>query len=83
MLPVRGDAGEWEDRQSPGRSPFNCRGFGLSMLTLRPTGLSPPIYRDQLDYEVLEDGLPIGRLPVQAPTKYEFQSILRQLRRSA
>lgn len=32
------------------------------MLTLRPTGLSPPIYRDQLDYEVLEDGRPIGRM---------------------
>ena len=32
------------------------------MLTLRPTGLSPPIYRDQFDYEVLEDGHPIGRM---------------------
>src|SRR5262245_60583209 len=30
------------------------------MLTLRPTGLSPPIYRDQLDYEVLEDGRPMA-----------------------
>ena len=32
------------------------------MLSLRSTGLSPPIYRDQLDYEVLEDGRPIGRM---------------------
>jgi hypothetical protein len=32
------------------------------MLTLRPTGLSPPVYRDQLDYEVIEDGRPIGRM---------------------
>jgi hypothetical protein len=26
----------------------------ITKLTLRPTGLSPPIYRDQLDYEVIE-----------------------------
>ena len=32
------------------------------MLTLRPTGFSPPIYRNQVDYEVLEDGRPIGRM---------------------
>jgi hypothetical protein len=32
------------------------------MLTLRPTGLSPPVYRDQLDYEVIEDGRSIGRM---------------------
>jgi hypothetical protein len=32
------------------------------MLTLRPTGLSPPVYRDQLDYEVLEDGRLVGRI---------------------
>jgi hypothetical protein len=32
------------------------------MLTLRPTGLSPPVYRDQLDYEVIEDGRAIGRV---------------------
>jgi hypothetical protein len=32
------------------------------MLTLCPTGLSPPVYRDQLDYEVIEDGLVIGRI---------------------
>jgi hypothetical protein len=32
------------------------------MLTLRPTGLSPPVYCDQLDYEVIEDGRSIGRM---------------------
>jgi hypothetical protein len=32
------------------------------MLTLRPTGLSPLIYRDQIDYEVLEDGCSVGRM---------------------
>jgi hypothetical protein len=28
----------------------------------RPTGLSPPVYRDQLDYEMIEDGRSIGRM---------------------
>ena len=32
------------------------------MLTLRPTGLSSPVYQDQLDYVVIEDGRTIGRL---------------------
>jgi hypothetical protein len=32
------------------------------MLALRPTGLSPPVYRNQLDYEVLEDGRAVGRM---------------------
>jgi hypothetical protein len=32
------------------------------MLTLRPTGLSPPVYGDQLDYIVIEDGRAIGRM---------------------
>jgi hypothetical protein len=32
------------------------------VLTLRRTGFSPPIYRDQLDYEVIEDGRAIGRM---------------------
>ena len=32
------------------------------MLTLRPTGLSPPVYREQLDYIVIEDGRAIGRM---------------------
>jgi hypothetical protein len=32
------------------------------VLTLRRTGFSPPIYSDQLDYEVIEDGRAIGRM---------------------
>jgi hypothetical protein len=32
------------------------------MPTLRPSGLSPPVYRDQLDYEVIEGGRAIGRM---------------------
>jgi hypothetical protein len=43
------------------------------MLTLRPTGLSPPVYRDQLDYEVIEDGRAIGRM-------YEDKHALPELR---
>jgi hypothetical protein len=43
------------------------------MLALRPTGLSPPIYRYQFDYEVLEDGRPIGRV-------YEDLHALSELR---
>jgi hypothetical protein len=31
-------------------------------LTLRPTGLSSPVYADQLDYTVFEDGRAIGRM---------------------
>ena len=31
------------------------------MLTLRHTGFSSPVYRDQLDYTVYEDGRAIGR----------------------
>jgi hypothetical protein len=31
-------------------------------LTLRPTGLSSPVYKDQLDYTVIEDGREIGRM---------------------
>jgi hypothetical protein len=31
-------------------------------MALRRTGLSPPIYRDQLDYEVVEDGRIVGRM---------------------
>jgi hypothetical protein len=41
---------------------YSRGGKVLSMLTLRPTGLSPPVYRDQLDYEVIEDGRSIGRM---------------------
>jgi hypothetical protein len=32
------------------------------MLTLRPTGLSSPAYRDWLDYVIVEDGRDAGRL---------------------
>ena len=32
------------------------------MLTLRPTGLSSPAYRDWLDYVIVEDGRDVGRL---------------------
>ena len=31
-------------------------------LTLRPTGLSPPVYRNQRDYEVIENGCAVGRM---------------------
>ena len=31
-------------------------------LTLRPTGLSSPAYRDWLDYVIVEDGRDVGRL---------------------
>ena len=31
-------------------------------LTLGPTGLSSPVYADQLDYTVFEDGRAIGRM---------------------
>jgi hypothetical protein len=30
-------------------------------LTLRPTGLSSPAYRDWLDYVIVEDGRDVGR----------------------
>jgi hypothetical protein len=31
-------------------------------LILRPTGLSSPVHKDQLDYTVVEDGHAIGRM---------------------
>jgi hypothetical protein len=31
-------------------------------LTLRPTGLSSPAYRDWLDYVIVEDGRDVGRV---------------------
>jgi hypothetical protein len=34
----------------------------VSMLTLRPTGLSSPAYRDWLDYIVREDSRAVGRI---------------------
>ncbi len=36
-------------------------------LTLRHTGLSSPVYRDQLDYTIFEDGRPI---PVDSGDEY-------------
>jgi hypothetical protein len=42
-------------------------------LTLRPTGLSSPAYRDWLDYIVLEDGRAVGRM-------YEDRQTLPELR---
>jgi hypothetical protein len=32
------------------------------LLTLRPTGLSSPVYADWLDYTVIEDGRAVGRM---------------------
>ena len=46
---------------------------GPPKLTLRPTALSSPIYRDQFDYEVLEDRRVIGRI-------YEDKHAIPQLR---
>ena len=49
-------------------------------LTLRPTGLASPVYRDQLDYTVIEDGREIGRLYEDRNTQPElrwFWSITR------
>jgi hypothetical protein len=43
------------------------------MLTLRPSGLSSPAYRDWLDYIVLEDGRAVGRM-------YEDRQTLPELR---
>jgi len=31
-------------------------------LTLRPTGLSSPAYRDWFDYVIVEDGRDVGRV---------------------
>jgi hypothetical protein len=42
-------------------------------LTLRRIGLSPPIYSDQVDYTVHEDGQEIGRI-------YEVRGALPELR---
>jgi hypothetical protein len=45
----------------------------LILLTLRPTGLSSPAYRDWLDYVIVEDGRDVGRL-------YEDRNTLPALR---
>jgi hypothetical protein len=39
-------------------------------LTLRPTGLAPPVFEDLADYEVLDDGQSVGRI-------YEIRAPLR------
>jgi hypothetical protein len=43
-------------------------------LSLRPTGLSSPAYRHQLDYVVIEDGQTIGRMyeDPHAPADYRW-----------
>ncbi len=43
-------------------------------LSLRPTGLSSPAYRHQLDYVVIEDGQMIGRMyeDPRAPADYRW-----------
>jgi hypothetical protein len=41
--------------------PDNLASMGdCPMLTLRPTGLSSPAYRDWLDYVIVEDGRDVG-----------------------
>ena len=45
----------------------------MILLTLRPTGLSSPAYRDWLDYVIVEDGRDVGRL-------YEDRNTLPALR---
>jgi hypothetical protein len=43
--------------------PDNLASMGdCPMLTLRPTDLSSPAYRDWLDYVIVEDGRDVGRL---------------------
>jgi hypothetical protein len=49
-------------------------------LALRPTSLSSPVHRDQLDYTVFEDGRAIGRMYEDPHTRAElrwFWSIIR------
>ena len=42
-------------------------------LTLRPTGLSSPAYRDWLDYVIVEDGRDVGRLYEDRHSKPELR----------
>ena len=46
---------------------------GVPMLTLRPTGLSSPAYRDWLDYVIVEDGRAIGRMYEDRHTRPELR----------
>ena len=43
------------------------------MLTLRPTGLSSPAYRDLLDYVIVEDGRDVGRIYEDRHSKPELR----------
>ena len=49
-----------------GKRPFSFRSCEIcvltAMLSLRPTGLSSPAYRDWADYIILEDGRAVGRV---------------------
>ena len=42
-------------------------------LTLRPTGLSSPAYRDWLDYVIVQDGRDVGRLYEDRHSKPELR----------
>ena len=59
--------------------PDNLASMGdCPTLTLRPTGLSSPAYRDWLDYVIVEDGRDVGRLyeDRHSPPEYRwFRSI--------
>ena len=39
-----------------------AQGVLTAMLTLRPTGLSSPAYRDLVDYIVIQDNRAVGRI---------------------
>ena|ERR1700730_12976307 len=43
------------------------------MLTLRPTGLSSPAYRDWLDYVIVEDGRDVGRVYEDRHSRLELR----------
>ena len=49
-------------------------------LTLRPTGLSSPAYRDWLDYVIVEDGRDVGRIYQDRHSKPETAVVLVDLR---
>jgi hypothetical protein len=42
-------------------------------LTLRPTGLSSPAYRDWLDYVIVADGRAVGRIYEDRHTSPDLQ----------
>jgi hypothetical protein len=54
--------------------PDNLASMGdCPVLTLRPTGLSSPAYRDWLDYVIVEDGRGVGRLYEDRHSKPELR----------